>query len=416
MKIAIAAWGTTGDVYPVLALAERLLKRKHQVRVCAPSIYKDKILDIGADFYEVGVPFDLAEFHQTMDTVIAMRDPMAPLLLIAKEGILRRGQKWYNDCLTAMKGYDLAICHSIDIPGQEAAIRNGLPWLTVTYCPGFIKIPDNALYLFPNWSRTFNAIVWKLIRLRLRYAVDPLFNQFIASVGGKPRATVASDEMYSPHLNLIAASPALCQPGDFPPNHKFTGIWHLAQPDYVPSSELTDFLADGPPPIVITFGSMGGSNSRETTEILMNAVKMINQRVIIQAGWGLLGTQDAGEDIFCTEYVPHQWLFPQISCVVHHGGAGTTASVCRAKVPSVVVPHIADQFYWGKLLFGLGVAPKSLNRRNLTAKRLTQRIEQVFATPSMTEKAEMLGTQMESEDGLTTAVDLIESFPLTKQT
>lgn len=415
MKIAIAAWGTTGDVYPLLALAERLLQREHQVRVCAPTIYKDKILEIGADFFEVGVPFDLAEFHQTMDTVIAMRDPMAPLLLIAKEGILRRGEKWFNDCLAAMKGYDLAICHSIDIPGQEAAIRNGLPWLTVTYCPGFIKIPDNALYLFPNWSRTFNAIVWKLIRLRLRYAVDPLFNQFIASVGGKSRATVASDEMYSPHLNLIAASPTLCSPANFPPNHKFTGIWHLAQPDYVPPPELTDFLADRPPPIVITFGSMGGSNSRETTEILIDAVRIAKQRAIIQAGWGLLGTQDAGGDIFCTEYVPHQWLFPKVRCVVHHGGAGTTASVCHSKVPSIVVPHFGDQFYWGKLLFDLGVAPKSLNRRNLTAKRLAQRIAQVVTTPSMTEKAEVLGTQMESEDGLATAVDLIESFPLSEK-
>ena len=28
MKIAIAAWGTTGDVYPVLALAERLLEKR----------------------------------------------------------------------------------------------------------------------------------------------------------------------------------------------------------------------------------------------------------------------------------------------------------------------------------------------------------------------------------------------------
>ena len=415
MKIAIAAWGTTGDVYPVLALAERLLQREHHVRVCAPSIYKDKILDIGADFYEVGVPFDLAEFHQTMDTVMAMRDPMAPLLLIAKEGILRRGEKWYDDCLVATEGYDLAICHSIDIPGQEAAIRNGLPWITVTYCPGFIKIPDNALYLFPNWSRTFNAIVWKMVRLRLRYAVDPLFNQFITSVGGKPRATVVSDEMYSPHLNLIAASPTLCSPANFPPNHKFTGVWYLAQPDYVPPSDLTDFLRDGPPPIVITFGSMGGSNSRETTNILIDAVKLTKQRAIIQAGWGLLGAQDAGENIFCTEYVPHQWLFPQISCVVHHGGAGTTASVCRAKVPSIVVPHFGDQFYWGKLLFDLGAAPKSLNRRNLTAKRLAQRIEQVLTTPSITEKAEMLGTRMESEDGLTTAVDLIESVPLSEK-
>ena len=412
MKIAIAAWGTTGDVYPLLALTERLLQRKHQVRVCAPSIYKDKILEIGADFYEVGVAFELAEFHQTMDTVMAMRDPMAPLLLIAKEGILRRGEKWFNDCLTAMEGVDVAICHSIDIPGQEAAIKNGLPWVTVTYCPGFIKVPDNAPYPFPNWGRTFNAIVWSAVRLRLRYAVDPLFNQFITSVGGKPRATVALDEMYSPHMNLIAASRTLCPHANFPPNHKFTGVWHLAQPDYVPPSELVDFLSARPPPIVITFGSMGGSDGGETTKILIDAIKMTNQRAIIQAGWGLLGTQDVGEDIFCTEYVPHQWLFPKVSCVVHHGGAGTTASVCRAKVPSVVVPHIADQLYWGKLLSDLDVAPKSLHRRKLTAKRLAQRIEQVLTTPAMTERAQTLGTQMESEDGLTTAVELIESFLL----
>ena len=412
MKIVIVAWGTTGDVYPVLALAERLLDRGHHVRVCAPSIYKDKILEIGTDFYEVGVAFELAEFHKAMDTVIAMRDPMAPLLLIVKEGILRSGEKWYNDCLAAIEEADLVICHSIDIPAQEAAIRNGLPWITVTYCPGFIKTPDNAPYPFPNWGRTFNSLVWKMVSLRLKHAVDPLFNQFILSVGGKARTTIASDEMYSPHLNLIAASPTLCPPVNFTPNHRFTGIWHLTQPDYVPSSELVGFLSDGPPPVVITFGSMGGSDGRETTEILIDAIKLTNQRAIIQAGWGMLGTQEAVPNIYCTAYIPHRWLFPKACCVVHHGGAGTTASVCRAKVPSVVVPHITDQPYWGKRLFDLGVAPKSLHRRNLTAKRLAKRIEQVMSTPSMTKKAEKLGTQMESEDGLTTAIELIESLPM----
>ncbi len=415
MKIAIAAWGTTGDVYPLLALSERLLNNGHQVRACAPTIYRDKIFEIGAEFYEVGGSFDFAEFHQTMDTMIAMRDPMAPLLLIAKEGVLKRGEKWYNDCLAAMKGYDLVICHSIDIPAQEAAIRNNLPWITVTYCPGFIKASDHAPYPFPNWSRLFNVFVWKLVRLRLKNSVDPLFNQFIVSIGGKPRDFMSSDEMYSPYLNLLAASPSLCSAIRFKPNHKWTGVWHLGQPDYEPPSELKDFLSDGAPPIVISFGSMGGSNGKETTEILVEAVTMINQRAIIQSGWGLLGTQDVNPNIYCAEYIPHQWLFPQASCVVHHGGAGTTASVCRAKVPSVVVPHIVDQFYWGKLLYELGIAPKSLPRRELTAKRLSQRIEQVLETPKMTERAESLGTQMESEDGLTTAVDLIESFPLSEK-
>ena len=415
MKIAVVVWGTTGDVYPVLALADCLRKRDHPVRVCSPSIYQDKILEIGADFYEVGAAFELSEFHKSMDTLLTMRDPIAPLMMIAKEGILRHGKKWFNDCLAAMEGFDLVICHSIDIPAQEAAIRLGLPWITVTYCPGFIKTPDNAPPPLPNWGRSFNAFIWKLVRFRLKYTVDPLFNEFIVSVGGKPRSSVASDEMYSPHLNLIAASPIICSPASLPANHRYTGIWHLAQPNYVPPTELSAFLEDGPPPIIVTFGSMGGSDGRETTEILKDAIKLTSQRAIIQAGWGLLGTQDVAKGIYCTDYVPHRWLFPQASCVVHHGGAGTTASVCYAKVPSIVLPHIADQFYWGKRLFDLGVAPRSLPRRNLTSKGLAKRIEQVLATPSLTEKAITIGSQMESEDGLSNAVDMIESFPIAKQ-
>lgn len=410
MKIVVVCWGSTGDVYPVLALSERLLERGHQVRVCSPTLYRDKILEVGAEYYEIGVAFDLAEFHAAMDAIIPKRDPTAMLRLIVEEAIVRRGEKWYQDCLTAMKGFDIAICHSVDIPGQEAAIRNGLPWLTVTYCPGFIKSLDFAPYPFPNWGRIFNAIVWKLAELRLASSIDTLFNQFIASIGGEPRSSVALDGMYSPHLNLIAASPTLCPPADFPPNHKFTGVWHLASPAYDPPSKLVAFLEAGPPPIIITFGSMGGSNGRETTEILIEAVRKTERRAIIQAGWGQLGTPETSSDIYCAEYVPHQWLFPQGCCVVHHGGAGTTASACRAKIPSVVVAHHADQPYWGKRLSDLGVAPRHLHRRNLTAERLANRIQEVLQTPAMTARAQVLGAQMETEDGLTAAVNLIESF------
>ena len=410
MKIVVVGWGSTGDVYPVLALSERLLERGHQVRVCAPRLYRDRILEIGTEYHEIGVPFDLSEFHAAMDAIIPKRDPTAMLRLIVEEGIVRRGGQWYQDCLTAMKGFDIVICHSVDIPAQEAAIRNGIPWFTVTYCPGFIKSLDFAPYPFPNWGRALNAIVWKLVQLRLAPSIDALFNQFIASVGGKSRRSVALDGMYSPFMNLIAASPTLCPPAGFPPNHKFTGVWHLASPAYIPPPELVNFLAEGPSPVIITFGSMGGSNGRETTEILIDAIRKTSQRAIIQAGWGKLGIEETLSDIFCTEYVPHQWLFPKGCCVVHHGGAGTTASVCRAKVPSVVVAHHADQPYWGKRLFDLGVAPKHLHRRSLTSERLAKRIQHVLATPAMTTRAQVLGAQMETEDGLTTAVDLIESF------
>ena len=93
MKIVVAAWGTTGDVYPLLAVVERLLRRGHEVRVCAPALYKERIQHIGADYREVGIAFELKRFHKAMDDIIPMRDALSPLLVIVKEGILRGGRK-----------------------------------------------------------------------------------------------------------------------------------------------------------------------------------------------------------------------------------------------------------------------------------------------------------------------------------
>ena len=410
MKIVVAAWGTTGDVYPILAVVKRLLKRGHAVRVCAPALYKERIQHIGADYREVGIAFELKQFHKAMDDIIPMRDPLRPLLVTVKEGILRGGEKWYRDCLSAMKGYDLALCHSGDIPGQEAAIRLGLPWFTHSYCPGFVPTRFHAPYIFPDFSPWLNQCLWKLVEFRLTRALDAYFNRFIASIGGEPRWNFALDGIYSPQLNLMAASPTLCPPpADFPEKHEFTGVWFLDEPAYTPPSALLDFLEDGAPPVIVSFGSMGGTNAKETTELLIAAIKKTGQRAIVQSGWGQLGLDAEVPDIFFTDYVPHRWLFPRASCVVHHGGAGTTASVCRAKLPSIVVPHHADQFYWAKRLVELGVAPKSLPRRRMTPARLAKRIETVLADSTMAERAQTLGEKLNAEDGLTTAVALIEA-------
>ena len=410
MKIVVTALGTTGDVFPLLALTNQLVIAGHHVRFCAADIYRDVASNVNADFQAINSAFDLIEFRKRMDRIVSMYNPITIATRILKETILRYGKERYQDCLPLMKGYDLAICDSTDIPGQEAAIRNSVPWITVTYCPGFIKASDNTVYPFSNWNPVLRPILWKMVEWITSRTTDPLFNQFITSIGGKSRTSVTLEGRFSPHLNFIAASPTLCPSANFPANHKFTGAWYFAEPNYIPPPELVDFLQSGPRPIVISFGSVSDSNGHETTEILIDAVKMIGQRAIIQAGWGQLGGQGDLTDILSIGYVPHHWLFPRASCIVHHGGAGTATSACRAGVPSIVVPHHPEQSYWGNRLFDLGVAPKSLHRRNLTMKQLAKRMNQVLENPIMTERAQKLGTQMKSENGLITATHLVQSL------
>lgn len=411
LRLVLSTWGSTGDVQPFLALSERLLEEGHQVRVCTSEIYRDRFIERGVDFYAVGTPFDFNRLNQAMDAIVQIKNPLKSAILIATEGILYKADHWYEDCLKGMEGYDLAVCHSADVSGQEAAIRNNLPWITVSYCPGFIKTRYEAPSPIPNLGAPLNALLWKMAEQLIRRQVDPLFNDFIASIGGKERDCIGLKGMYSPALNLIAASPSISKPPpDLPSEHKFTGAWFLKETDYEVPLELQEFLDQGSPPVIISFGSMGGSKNAETTRILCEAVQLTGQRAIIQAGWGNLGMARPPGNICFVGYVPHNFLFRQGCCIIHHGGAGTTAAACRAGVPSIIIPHLADQPYWGCTLRKIGVAPKPLHRQDLTPKRLATRINQVVSSQSMMEKARVLMKKIEMEDGLTTAVKRIEEF------
>ena len=411
MRIVLSTWGTTGDVYPFVALSERLVAAGHEIRVCASSIYQNQFAKVGVDFFAVGIPFNFDDFHGFMDDLVRIKNPLESAIRIAKDGILANADEWYQGCLRGMEGYDFAICHSADVPGQEAAIKTSLPWLTVSYCPGFIKTADGSPYPIPSLGPCLNRLAWKVVEWLIRKRVDPAFNEFITSVGGQERKLVGVESMYSQQLNLVAASSHISPPpADLPKNHRFTGAWFLDELEYKVPPALQDFLNSGTRPIIISFGSMGGTRAIGTTRILIEAVELSDQRAVIQAGWGNLQLPESPESIHFVEYVPHDFLFRQGRCVVHHGGAGTTASACRAGVPSIVIPHLADQSYWSGRLHKLGVAPKILYRCDMTAKRLAQRIRETISSKSMAEQARVLGEQISAEDGLRTAVKLIEEF------
>ena len=413
MKIILTTWGTTGDVRPFLALAKSLKVSGHQVQVCTSSVYSQQFEKIGVEFCPVGMPFEQDRFNQIMDRIINIRNPLKSALVIAKEGILNQAKRWYNDCLEAMTDCDIVVCHSADMPGQEAAIKKNLPWMTVSYCPGFIKSLCTSPSPAPNLGRYSNYLLWKIVELMMRYQADPLFNAFFDSIGGNKRSLIGIEGMYSPHLNLVASSSYITKPpSDLPSYHKFTGAWFLEEPDYELPLDLRKFLDQGTSPIIVSFGSMGGTKGLETTRTIVDAVQLTGQRAIIQEGWGKLGSESCGWDdnIFSVGHVPHDFLFRQGICVIHHGGAGTTHAACRAGVPSIVIPHLADQPYWGSRLQKLGVAPKILHRKQMTAKSLTNRILQVINSESMAIKAKELGQKIETEDGLGKAVELVETF------
>lgn len=114
-------------------------------------------------------------------------------------------------------------------------------------------------------------------------------------------------------------------------------------------------------------------------------------------------------DVLAVEAVPHDWLFPRCAAVVHHGGAGTTAAALRAGTPQVVVPHIADQPYWGRRVAELEVGSVPLARRHFDADRLGQVLD-VALSPTVTSTDRDLGARMRDEDGVGDAANLMHAL------
>jgi hypothetical protein len=196
-----------------------------------------------------------------------------------------------------------------------------------------------------------------------------------------------------------------------------SGYFFLEAPDtYVPPPALSKFLNSGSPPVYVGFGSIVVDDPTALTEIVLGAIKTAGVRAIILQGWGQLGhglnlpgvigspnPQDA--DIFFLPSCPHQWLFPRVSCVVHHGGAGTTAAGLAAGKPAVIVPFFGDQPFWGNMIYRCGVGPQPIPFKELTAENLAAAI--LFATTDemVQRSGASLKEQIRSENGLKHAVD-----------
>jgi sterol 3beta-glucosyltransferase len=214
-------------------------------------------------------------------------------------------------------------------------------------------------------------------------------------------ATVPMIYGYSPSV--------IPRPPDWGDYQQITGYWFLdGAQNYEPPAELADFLESGLPPVYVGFGSMVDHEREDMTRLVVEALGQAGQRAILLSGWSDLGSAVLPDFILRIDFVPHDWLFPRVAAVVHHGGAGTTAAGLRAGIPNVVVPFFADQPFWGWRVHNLGVGPKWIPRKKLTAEKLAAAIRQAVNDSTMIQRAEELGKRIRAEDGVRTAVQLVE--------
>lgn len=401
MKIIIATIGSRGDVQPYINLAQGLIAAGYDVRLASNPTLGSLAESHNIPFLPVGRPIDIgAEGAHLLEK--SFDNMWIGLIRVMQLGA-RLVEEAYPDVLAACKNADLIITSDTG-SGVAEAEKLGKPWISVTLQPARLPIVQNQP---PTWvGRAIGLLIGKIF-------VGPT-NQFRKRVGAPPVKDITT--MMSSRMILLPVSSSVA-----PPNRRWaqqvrqTNYWFAREiEDWKPPQDLIDFLKIGEKPIAVSLGVMStsGKKAKESAQIVLEAIRKTNVRAVLQ-GWDreLLASLSAPSSVYCAGSLPHNWLFDQVTAVIHHGGFGTTAAGLRSGVPSIVIPHIIDQYAWGQIVFDLGVGPKFISRGKLTSDNLATAITQALIDSTMRAKAAQVGGSICNEpDGVTQAVKLIQEI------
>jgi sterol 3beta-glucosyltransferase len=405
MRIVMVCNDTRGGVQPYLALGLGLERAGHEVRAVAPS-------DFDLMFANTGI--GVTPLSGSMEAAVRgsggviERGALETMSFTARE-LPRHLETWMRETLAACEGADL-MTGGVGgmVIGLAVAEKLDIPFVQTHLQPVSAPTGDYPGVLFPNTPSWLGAggmrlshhlselMIWTPFKSVMRKAAEKALGPAARSAASPDLPVLYG---FSPHvLKVPDASPR--------PRHT-TGYWTLPAPaDWTPPLGLAAFLARGGPVAAIGFGSMSSSDPQRVTALVAEAVRKAGMRAVLLSGWG--GMAEAGEhgDMFFAYALPHDWLYPRVQAIVHHGGAGTTGAALASGTPSVAVPFTMDQPFWGARVATLGAGPQPIARKRLTADNLAAALRQAVDDQGMIQRAAALGQLIRAEDGVGSAVEV----------
>lgn len=401
MKLAVLTYGTEGDARPLAALCRALDDAGHASVLLADATTLGAAERLGVRSQALA-----GDIRQALGGVIAQGDKPAAAAKALADIANANATPWLRQTIEAAQGCDAIVCAGLAaFVGLSAAEALGVPAIGA----GMFPLTPTAAFASPflppaRVPRFLNRASHHLVNGLLWRAFRPAVNAARAEVCGLPPRR----RLWTTHPVLYGYSPSLLpRPADWPANAAVCGQWLAPAPDWQPPAALRDFLAAGEAPVYIGFGSMTGFDKARLLAALVDG--MAGRRAVLHPGWSGLEVGQLPPNFHVIGDTPHDWLFPRMALVVHHGGSGTSHSAARAGVPSVVVPFAGDQAFWAHHLAQAGVAPPAVAGARFGADDLARGI--AFAhDPQVRARARALGERMRAEDGLGTAVRAIEQI------
>jgi sterol 3beta-glucosyltransferase len=417
VRVALATWGTRGDIQPFVCLARALADRGHEVRVLAGS--NDEAMARAAEVPFRALPFDVQSLF--------LEEPAQRMLAAGRvtsfASWLQNEEKVYaaelrRVLISETESVDLIVSHHFLADRCEAiATARQIAHVSLDLFPNIPSrsFPQVAITQRGRWrqlgplNRVSHQFVFEMFWRVMRDEVSTLRQELgIPPASRLMRRTIARGE--APCL-LGYSQTLFPTPRDWPSSAHPAGFltpWpelraRLGEHGIPP--EFDDWLQADSPPVFLGFGSMPVLDTKSLLRTVRATLRNLGVRGILAAGWSELDAA-ADDTLFVVNEVDHQSLLPRCAAAVHHGGVGTTHASLAAGTPTLVCSVAFDQPFWGAQCRRLGVGATFPFAR-LNARRLTDGLRAVLDT-RVAARAQEVARRMADENGVAAAVAYLE--------
>lgn len=415
MRFAFALMGSRGDVQPALPVALELRRRGHEVAVGVAPNLVPLAARLGLDPVAVGLDSGAL---LTSETVRRDKHSVNPRTWVRahqrmatygwtelREGILGLSEQ--------LGGADAIV---VGLLGQEVgsavAEALGCGFAALHYFP---VRPNGVVPLVGRGGPRVQRALGEAV-LGVRWALTRAGeNEQRRALGLAPAVVRLQERLRDRGAIEVQAYDPLLVPGlpeQWGINRPFAGFLALADQDRAALGEGCDDAVDawlraGDPPVYVGFGSMPVRDPAALLASVSGACADLGLRALVSAGWNSFEATDVGDHVRVVGPVDHATVLPRCVAAVHHGGAGTTAAVLRAGIPSVVGWYSADQPIWGRLLERAGVGT-SRGVSSLDRPTLRTALDEVLR-PQVRARASDLGARLVApEVAVKAAADAVE--------
>ena len=399
MKICILTIGTRGDVQPYIALGLGLKAAGHEVTISTldeskPLVHQYNLLHDSLR----------GDFLKAAQSAVGQKGTN-PLRLIRQ--YVEMAKDTLADEWASVQKAEALIYNPAAIGGFHIAEKLDIPTFAAFPAPLYSPTKEFPSPFLPFHNLgPFNKLSHQIFAQLGPAMYRSSINQFRKDILGLSPTKGENMLRGKPITKLYAYSEVVVpRPADWDASSVVTGYWFLDTPaNWQPDPELVRFLQDGLAPVYIGFGSMFMGGGKQKTEIALQALRFAGQRGILATGWGGLTADNTSKDVFVLDSIPHDWLFPKVATIVHHGGAGTTGAAIRAGKPQIICPFVGDQSFWGRRVADLSVAPSPIPQAKLTANKLADAIKYAVSDNNIRQRALSLGETIRAENGIERAV------------